>query len=981
MKTKRQINKLVVKTTLVSSLVLSTFAYAENYVSNNKISHSASPLWQDASSQIHTASSSEHSPNYHYSLYQLDINSLSNKLHSYISEKSKSVSGKKIDHGIVIQLPQPNGKSVEFILFESAVLPPRLAKKYPSIKTFSGYQINNPSNTGKFDITPHGFHGMFRSDSKRFFIDPANDTHDLYRVYDGSDVHATIENRLLERVITYDEPNKNAVNALAEDFGTELRTYRLAVSASGEYTQFHGGTVTDGLSEITTAINRVNEMYERDLAIKLVLVENNDQIIFTDASTDPFDNTSNDINVNGGVIDNAIGNANYDIGHVFNTGGGGLAGLGVVCRSRKADGVTGLGSPVNDAFYIDYVAHEIGHQFGANHTFNGGAGSCGGGNRSSSNAFEPGSGTTIMAYAGICGSQNIQSNSDALFHSNSIDEIRAYITNSGGANCGTLSSLGNNVPTIEAGDSFTIPMQTPFELTGVASDADTDDQNNLSYAWEQMDRGSQTFSAADMVDDGSRPLFRSFLPSESPTRIFPQMSAIIDGTSSIQEVLPTTNRTMNFRVTVRDSRGGVSMDSTTVSVDNTVGPFTVTTPSTNINADGGRPITTEWNVANTDGGSVNCSAVNISVSVDGGTTFEHSVAQDTLNDGSESIILPNMNTQNARIKVACSNNIFFNVSPVNFSITQSAGVPVITGQQPVTTAEEQAVVVTLNDLIVTDEDSNFPDDFTLNIADGENYTVDGTEVTPNIDFNGDLTVNLTVHDGEWESVAFPFVISVTAVNDAPSISDPGNALNTDEDTSLTISLSDLEITDVDSSDFTLTVSDGDNYSVNNNQVSPDADFNGNLQVPVMVNDGELDSNSVTLSIAVAPVNDAPVANNDSVTVTEDSENNTISVLSNDSDVDTNDQIRITNVNYSGTGTLSIAADNQSLTYTPAAGFVGNESFSYTISDNNNSTATATGSITVNRQSSSGGGSFNGLLLLLLTLKLLSFATRTRTARR
>ena len=392
------------------------------------------------------------------------------------------------------------------------------------------------------------------------------------------------------------------------------RNYRLAVATTGEYTAFHGGTVNGGMAAVVKTMNRVNQIYNRDLNVHMTLVANNNQLVYTNSSSDPYTNNNGFtmLSQNQSNIDNVIGSGNYDIGHVFSTGGGGVAGIRAVCsNSRKAEGVTGQGSPQGDPFDIDYVAHEIGHQFGGNHTFNGTAGACSG-NRNASTAYEPGSGTSIMAYAGICGSENTQSNSDATFHAGSIAEMTAFIS-AGGSCFTTPVASSNSAPSVNAGDDYTIPRSTPFLLTGSASDSNGD---SLTYQWDQLDAGSSTNGSTHGTDNGSNALFRSFVPGSNPIRTFPQLGTLNGNTTDKAETLPTTARALDFRLTVRDQKGGVESDDARITVDNKSGPFMVTQPNTSTTLNTSQQQVVEWDVACTDAAPVNCSTVDIST-VDG----------------------------------------------------------------------------------------------------------------------------------------------------------------------------------------------------------------------------------------------------------------------------------------------------------------------------------------------------------------------------
>jgi len=600
--------------------------------------------------------------------YQLNIESLKNTL--------QNVGNRNNIGNTIISFPSSDGKINQYRVFEASIMDSELQAQFPNIKSYAGQGIDNPSETVRFSITPKGLNVMFLGTSKGTqFIDPYSNQGNIYTVYAKKNVETRDfefecgvidEPDLLDKAFNQTSVAKNADDGI-------LRDYRIAIACTGEYAAFHGGTVAGAMAAMVTTMTRVNGIYERELSITMTMVANNASIIYLDGATDPFsnDNASLLINESQTEIDATIGSANYDIGHTFSTGGGGLAALGSSCiNSNKARGITGSSQPVGDTYDVDFVAHELGHQFGSTHTFNGNQGNCSGGNRTASSAYEPGSGSTIMAYAGICGSDNIQNNSDDYFHQKSLDLIWNHITSS--FVCpGTTTATGNNAPNADAGLDYTIPQGTPYKLDGGAS-TDTDGMASVTYTWEQYDLGP---SGLPLETNTTGPLTRTFKGTDNPVRYVPRLSDILSngGTSTTWEKLATVNRAINYSLTVRDNQatgGQTDVDQMTATVTTAAGPFTVTSQNTaGVSWDNGSTQTVTWNVAGTNANGVNATNVNILLSTDGGVNFNTVLASSTPNDGSHTFTVPNnVAGTSCRIMIEGDNNIFFNVNTTAFQI-------------------------------------------------------------------------------------------------------------------------------------------------------------------------------------------------------------------------------------------------------------------------------------------------------------------------
>ncbi|MBF9132418.1 hypothetical protein I0C86_26220 [Plantactinospora sp. S1510] len=895
-----------------------------------------------------------------YTGYTLDRSGLASALDRAPQERSTAAT----TGALVVSLPTPDGEFQRFQLVDSPVMAPGLAARHPEIRTYAGKGLDDPTATVRADLTPLGFHASVRSEHGVWYVDPySRQDQSRYASYYVKDT-VNPDPAFAER-----EDVAGTAEALADDVGSapsataggdvQLRTYRLALVTDPSYATYFGpGNVT---AAKVTLVNRVTQIYEDETAIRLVLVDQTEKTNLNTSAEAIGANGpcgaapcytaaqltscgSGTLNRNQIVLGQLVGAGNYDVGHIgLGVNGGGIAGLGVVGGANKARGCTGLPTPVGDFFAVDYVSHEIGHQFAGNHTFNGTEWNCSGGNRSAANSYEPGSGSSIMAYAGICQQDNLQPHSDPYWSQRSYTEITTYVTSSrpavnevqnvslrdfgtngdsfrlsyaggesapivrgtnystagikaaieaiggwpagatvgvtgfGGAalddtgfqvtfaggpvaatNVGALAvtaatgasgfvgetvkggavdnggwkieETANHAPVVTVPAAYTIPVRTPFALTGSATDADGD---TVTYLWEQNDRGAAAGTALVNNTKANGPLFRQFgtaaivSPSDAleyhspgqnavttdPTRIFPDLAQIAGnntnartgtcpaappippsgGASNVppevvdcySEFLPTADwvgvpgdRTLHFRLTARDARpggGGIGRADTALTLAPTAGPFLVTSQATaGDTLTGGSALPVSWDVAGTDVAPIGVAEVKISLSVDGGNTFPHVLAERTANDGTESVTLPNVGAKAARIKVEAVGNVFFDLSDADFALRATPTVSLSRPGEVVTVQYSDPILPEVR-VEATDPDggpgqltataAGLPTGLLLGAKKPEQPDDDGEPAAWGIVGNnratpGDYPVTVTVTDGHGLIGTVSFVIRV-----------------------------------------------------------------------------------------------------------------------------------------------------------------------------------------------------------------------------
>ncbi len=609
----------------------------------------------------------------------------------------------------IISLPNADGRIEQFELFEASNFDPALQAKFPDIRSFSGRGVNDKHATVKLSISPQGVQGtVFRTasgflnfEASTEIIEPYSADRAVYAVFRSARskgelpwaCRAPVELALFSQ---WKQQIESEQIPTSESNAGEIRTMRLAQSVNGEYSNYFGATsaaqVDLVLAGINATLTRSNGVYERDLGLHLNLIPETTSLIFYDGATDPYSDDLGSWNdeLAGAIAAQGITPAMYDIGHMFGaSGGGGNAGcIGCVCSATHDKGM-GITSPADDIpegdfFDIDYVVHEVGHQLGANHTFSYGQIPY---PEDMGQDKEIGSGITIMGYAGITPVSDVAPHSIDIFHETSIEQIQVNLPTRGCPAAGTMPS-GNRAPVVASVNNFTIPIMTPFALTGSATDPDGD---SITYNWEQNDSAQNTgiTIAAASANPAKLigPNWLSFNSTSSPTKYFPRLSTILAGEFTTQahpggdpavliEALSSVSRVLNFRLTVRDNHPyvpGVAIGQTqyqdmSVTVTNLAGPFKVTAPDSPVTWQGGTTRTVTWQAANTNLPPVGTTMVNIRLSVNGGQTFPIMLKANTPNDGSETVVVPGIGTDTARIMVEAVGNIFFDISDSGFSI-------------------------------------------------------------------------------------------------------------------------------------------------------------------------------------------------------------------------------------------------------------------------------------------------------------------------
>ncbi len=724
-----------------------------------------------------------------YHLFQLNLNQLKS-----ILANAPVLFASTNQSDLIIEFPNAEGNLEKFKVYESSIMDPALEAKFPMIKTYAAQGVDDPTATMRFSVTQFGLHTMSLSGVKStLFIDPYTTDLITYIVYDKNSLGSDPQGF---ECLTDDGVNLQSLQRSSGDGNLtvqnindqKLRTYRLAQSCTAEYGNIFAGTGTVAQqkaniqAQMAITMNRVNGVYERDLAIKMVFIPNNDLIIYYGSTTaDPWSNEWNTKTAQ--TIDAAIGVANYDIGHNFNTTGGGNAGcLSCVCLStsqtstHKGRGYTGRSNPTGDAFDIDYVAHEMGHQFGGYHVMN----TC---SRSGNGTteVEPASGSSIMGYAGIC-SSNVQSNSHDDFNYVNIRDISNNIK-TGNSTCAAITTLTNTPPTASAGLDYTVPISTAYILEGTASDVDG--MSSLTYNWSQNDPAQSPGNAAPLSTYSVGPLYRAFSPSTSPNRYMPALATVLSNTlNSTWEKTPSVARTLNFSFIVRDNHiggGQTASDLMKVTVSSAAGPFSVTSQNTATTWTAGTTQTITWNVANTNTGAVNTPSVNIFLSTNGGYLYPITLATGVPNNGSATIVVPSVTTTTGRIMVRGAGNIFYDLNNAALTIVNGPAAAPVSNF-----SVAAASLCTGSTIQLNDQSLNAPTSWTWTATSGTGVTFSNANAqNPTVTFAnaGTYTISLIAKNTTGQNTSSKTV----TVNTTPTVAVTSSTICSGSAASLTAS--------------------------------------------------------------------------------------------------------------------------------------------------------------------------------------------------
>ena len=589
----------------------------------------------------------------------------------------------------IVNLPLPNGSNQFFQLVESPVMHPNLAAKFPELKSYRGFGINGKKGLLYLSVTPYGVVASISNEDGLSLIDYPEDGSGIHQTYyfNQMDHHAYHElgpplacgfnPATIEQDITPDFTNTALVTPQADI--AELRVYELALACTGEYGVAKGGTEAAVMASFVQALTLLNGVLQPEQSMKFEMIESNDLLINLDPATDFFTNANVGgqlLQQNQNYLNQVIGNNNFDIGHVFTMACTDVGGVvsGTACNApNKGRGVTCHYANMTNIVY-NVMAHEIDHQFSAGHTW----ANCPGieGQLASGSAYEPGSGSTIMSYLGSCGGENINlgfGQNNTYYHVKSLEQVRQYSEQSTGNTCPDVIQTANHRPEVthNHGNGFHIPKSTAFELEAFGTDEDGDD---LTYCWEQYDLGPTTSINEGQIPNLTIPLFMSRTPTTDNLRSFPSLSLILQNQSNSSERLPSVEREMNFKCTVRDNNqesGGWNSTQVTFNVDGNSGPFSVTYPSASGDIlEGGEQVTITWDPANSFNAPVNCSSVDIYLSTNSGFDFDVLLAEDVPNDGEHTFFLPDVSTFAGRIKIKASDNIFFDISNSNIQVSK-----------------------------------------------------------------------------------------------------------------------------------------------------------------------------------------------------------------------------------------------------------------------------------------------------------------------